>query len=90
MEIIAFESPCLRFRCPCLDEDNIAIFNHIVLPLGHNLTCRPDRCFISELFQNVVVVDNALDEGLLEICRTNQLAPISFRGSLSVITYRRG
>ena len=71
MIIMSFGSPYLRFRSPCLDEDNITIFNHIVLPLGHNLACCLDRCFVPELFQDVVVVDNALDEGLLEVCRTD-------------------
>ena len=68
---MSFGSPYLRFRSPCLDEDNITIFNHIVLALGHNLACCLDRCFVPELFQDFVVVDNALDEGLLEVCRTD-------------------
>lgn len=50
-----------------LDQQHIAVLNHIVLALGHDLPGRLDRRFVAVFFQHVVVVHHSLNEGFLEV-----------------------
>jgi hypothetical protein len=57
----------LTLSSSCLEEENISILNDVVLALGHDLTLGLDLAFITQLLQNVEVVDDSLDESLFEI-----------------------
>ncbi|KAI6768176.1 hypothetical protein HG530_006185 [Fusarium avenaceum] len=51
----------------CLDVDDITILNNILLTLGHDLTLGLDLGFFTKFLECVVVENESLDEGLLEI-----------------------
>lgn len=50
-----------------LDQQNVAILNHVVLALGHDLALCLDLGFVAELLEHVVVEHNGLDERLLKV-----------------------
>lgn len=56
------------------DQYYIAIFHHVILALGHHLPLRLHLTLVTQFLEGVVVVDDALDERLLEICRIFMLA----------------
>lgn len=58
----------LCLRSASFDEDDISIFDNVVLAFRHYLSFRPDLILVPKLFQYVVIEDYALDERLLEIC----------------------
>jgi hypothetical protein len=47
--------------------DNIAVLHDVLLTLGHDLALGLDLCLITKFLKDVVVEDESLDEGLLEI-----------------------
>lgn len=59
----------LCLRSASFDEDDISVFDNIVLAFRHHLSFRPDLIFVPKLFQYVVIEDYTLDERLLEICQ---------------------
>lgn len=66
-----------------LEEDNITILNDVILALGHDLALGLDLGFVTtELPEDVVVVDDSLNEGLLEI----SVNDTSGLGSLGAVT----
>jgi hypothetical protein len=50
-----------------LDQQNVAILNHVILALGHDLALCLDLRFVAELLEHVVVEHNGLDERLLKV-----------------------
>jgi len=59
----------LTFGCSGFEEKNISIFYDVFLSFGHDFTLGFDCCFISIFFfENAIVVNYSLDEGLFEIC----------------------
>jgi hypothetical protein len=50
-----------------LEQDNVAVFDNVVLALGHDLALGLDLRLGAELLEHGVVVHDDLDEGLLEI-----------------------
>ena len=63
----ATQNPPLSFRCPSLDQDDISIFNNIILPLREHLPRSLDIVLVAVLLQHAEVIHNALNERLLEI-----------------------
>lgn len=57
----------LTLSCTSLDEQDISVFHHIILPFRHYLTLGLHRCFVTFLLERVVVVHHSLDESLLEV-----------------------
>lgn len=51
----------------CLDQQNITVFYHVVLALGHNFPCSLDGWFVPVFFEGVVVVNDGLNKGLLKV-----------------------
>ena len=51
--------------------DNIAVLHDVVLALGHDLALGLDLGLITKFLKDVVVEDESLDEGLLEIVVDN-------------------
>lgn len=60
----------LWLRRTGLNQDDVSIFNNIILPLGKNFPRGFDSRFIAELFQNFKVVYNTLNKCFLEIWRS--------------------
>lgn len=50
-----------------LDEQDITVFNNVVLALGHNLTSSLDSTFIAKLLKEREVIHNGLNESLLKV-----------------------
>jgi hypothetical protein len=71
----------LRLRSPSLDENNVSIFDHVVLALRHHLSFRLDLIFVPKLFQYFVVEDYALDERLFKICDDEVSSRLPAKGS---------
>ena len=59
----------LCLRSASLDEDDISVFDNVVLAFRHDLSFRPNLILVPKLFQYVVIEDYALDERLFEVCR---------------------
>jgi len=74
---------CLTLGSASFDEQNVAILDHIVLALGHNLTLGLDASFVTLLPQYTVVIHNCLNEGLFEITMNDT----SSLGRLCAVTY---
>ena len=50
-----------------LDEQDVSVLHHVFLALGHHLALGLDLGLVAQLLEHVVVVDDRLDEGLLEV-----------------------
>lgn len=57
----------LALRRTGLDEQNVAILYHIILALGQDLALGLHFRFITQLLEDVEVVDDDLDKSLLEV-----------------------
>ena len=67
-----------------LDEENVAVLDHIVLTLGHDLALGSYSGFVSFLLQHVVVEHNGLNECLFKVC----VDDASSLGRLGAVSYR--
>lgn len=65
--IDASTAQCLGLGSTSLDEDDVAVLNNVVLALGHDLSLGLDLGFRLQLLEEVEVVYNALNEGLLKV-----------------------
>lgn len=50
-----------------LDQENVSIFHHVFLALGHHLALGLDLGLVTELLQGIEVVHNRLDKSLLKV-----------------------
>src|SRR6266699_3430290 len=50
-----------------LDKQDVAVFDHIILSLGHHLTLCLDLGLVPKLLKNSEIVHDGLDERLLEV-----------------------
>lgn len=57
----------LRLGSTGLDEQDITVLDDVFLALGHDLSLGLNFGFIAQLLQNVEVIDNGLDKGLLKV-----------------------
>ena len=56
-----------RLGSTCLDQDNVPVFDNIILSFGHDFACTSDSRLIAKFFQDIIIVDYTLNESLLKV-----------------------